>query len=163
MDSSNSVVQDRQGSAPLKVVIDTQVVMEWLVFRNSSVDPLVHAVQSGQLSWVGLAAMKAELLHVLSRGVASAYGPDLGLIDEAFAQWCRTIEREPRPAVRLVCRDKDDQMFIDLALSEQAAFLISRDRAVLALAKRAKRVGLNILTPEVWLKHYSEPQVPALT
>ncbi|WP_310384090.1 putative toxin-antitoxin system toxin component, PIN family, partial [Roseateles sp.] len=68
---------------------------------------------------------------------------------------------EPLPAIRLVCRDKDDQMFIDLALAEQAGFLISKDRAVLALAKRARRVGLAIMTPEAWIKQQA-PTPPIL-
>ncbi|MDC8773288.1 PIN domain-containing protein [Paucibacter sp. hw8] len=139
-------------AAPPKVVIDTQVIMDWLVFNNQSVAPLIQAVQTQALRWIGLAAMKAELLHVLGRGIAASYGPDLVLIDQEFARWCHLIEKDPLPAVRLVCRDKDDQMFIDLALAEQASFLISRDRAVLALAKRARRAGLAIMTPEAWIK-----------
>ncbi|MFT7776961.1 putative toxin-antitoxin system toxin component, PIN family [Roseateles sp.] len=53
-------------------------------------------------------------------------------------------------AGRLVCRDPDDQKFIDLALAARARWLISRDKAVLALAKRARLRGLAILTPERW-------------
>ncbi|MCV2368169.1 PIN domain-containing protein [Roseateles oligotrophus] len=142
------------------VVIDTQVIMDWLVFKNKSVMPLIESVQAGALSWIGLTAMKAELLHVLGRGIASSYGPDLALIDEAFARWCRVIDHAPLPAIRLVCRDKDDQMFIDLALSERAQYLISKDRAVLALAKRARRAGLAILTPEAWVKQQASPAPP---
>lgn len=146
------VPQSPANVAPPKVVIDTQVVMDWLVFKNQSVAPLILAVQSQALSWIGLAAMKAELLHVLGRGIAASYSPDLVLIEKEFACWCHLIDRDPLPAIRLVCRDKDDQMFIDLALAEQASYLISRDRAVLALAKRARRVGLSIMTPEAWIK-----------
>ena len=96
--------------------------------------------------------MLAELRHVLGRGVAASFMPDLPLIEQAFASHCLMIERVPAPAVRLVCRDPDDQMFIDLALAERARWLISRDRAVLALAKRARAQGLEILTPERWVE-----------
>lgn len=135
-----------------KIVIDTQVIMDWLIFKNPSVSPLIHELQSGRSIWIALPAMKAELLHVLGRGVAADYGPDLALIDSEFDRWCHFIAKAPLPAIRLVCRDKDDQMFIDLALAEQAKWLISRDRAVLALAKRAGRAGLSILTPENWIR-----------
>jgi putative PIN family toxin of toxin-antitoxin system len=135
-----------------KVVIDTQVIMDWLIFKNPSVAPLIQSLQAGQMIWIGLPAMKAELLHVLGRGIAANYAPDLTLIDHEFDRWCHLIASPPLPAVRLVCRDKDDQMFIDLALAEQAKWLISRDRAVLALSKRAGRAGLSILTPENWAK-----------
>jgi putative PIN family toxin of toxin-antitoxin system len=138
--------------APAKVVIDTQVVMDWLVFRDARAAPLVQALEAGSLHWIGRPRMLEELLHVLGRGIASGYAPDLDFVQQGFAQHCRMIEAEPAPAVRLVCRDKDDQMFIDLAIAERAQWLISRDRAVLALAKRARAHGLEIATPEAWLK-----------
>ena len=134
------------------VVIDTQVVMDWLVFNDQRVAPLVQGLKSGQLYWLGQAAMLAELRHVLGRGVAASFSPDLNLIEQAFSQYCLMVEDAPAPAVRLVCRDPDDQMFIDLALSERARWLISRDRAVLALAKRARAQGVEILTPERWVQ-----------
>lgn len=137
---------------PPTVVIDTQVVMDWLVFNDQRVAPLVQALTAGALQWLGQAAMLAELRHVLGRGVAASFSPNLPLIEQAFARYCVMVERVPAPAVRLVCRDPDDQMFIDLALAERACWLISRDRAVLALAKRARAQGLAILTPEHWVQ-----------
>lgn len=133
-----------------RVVIDTQTVMDWLIFRDARVGALVQAVEAGRICWIGLPAMLEELRHVLGRGVAAAYAPDLLHIEAAFAMHCRMQEHEPPPAVRLTCRDPDDQMFIDLAIAAPARWLISRDRAVLALAKRARPFGLEILKPEAW-------------
>ncbi len=135
-----------------KIVIDTQVVLDWLVFADARVATLAAAVEAGRLRWIGRPAMLAELLHVLSRGVAAAWQPDLARIEAAFARHCQMIEAEPAPAVRLVCRDPDDQKFIDLALGEHAQWLLSRDKAVLALRKRALTSGLIIATPEEWLQ-----------
>lgn len=140
----------------IKTVIDTQVVMDWLVFKNPAIDLIAARVESGALRWIGLTAMREELLHVLGRGIAANYGPDLDFINAMFEQHCQVITSAPPPAVRLVCRDKDDQMFIDLALASGARWLISRDRAVLALAKRAAKVGLEILTPEKWIQLHSK-------
>ncbi|MEJ6008273.1 PIN domain-containing protein, partial [Paucibacter sp. AS339] len=139
----------------ITTVIDTQVVMDWLVFKNPAVDPIVERVESGALRWLGLMNMREEMLHVLGRGIASSYGPDLDYIVRMFEQHCQIVTSVPPPAVRLVCRDKDDQMFIDLALASGSRWLISRDRAVLALAKRAAKVGLEILTPEKWIHLHS--------
>jgi predicted nucleic acid-binding protein len=50
---------------------------------------------------------------------------------------------------RLRCTDPDDQKFIDAAIVS-AQWLISRDRAVLKLARRAAALGLRIVTPERW-------------
>lgn len=137
---------------PPKIVIDTQVVMDWLVFGDARIAPLAAAIEAGRINWIGREAMLAELRHVLGRGVAAAWQPDLGRIEQAFSAHCQMVVAEPAPAARLVCRDPDDQQFIDLALAERAAWLLSRDKAVLALRKRALTFGLTIGTPELWLK-----------
>jgi predicted nucleic acid-binding protein len=48
---------------------------------------------------------------------------------------------------RLRCRDADDQVFIDLALVHRARWLLTRDKALLALARRARPLGTEILRP----------------
>ena len=53
-------------------------------------------------------------------------------------------------ATRLRCTDADDQKFIDLALGYGARWLLSRDRAVLKLARRAQPLGLAVMTPDAW-------------
>ncbi|MDN3544380.1 MAG: putative toxin-antitoxin system toxin component, PIN family [Roseateles asaccharophilus] len=137
---------------PDRIVLDTQVVMDWLVFREASIEPLVQAVSDGSLSWIGHPDMLAELRHVLGRGVAAAWAPDLTEIEACFERLCEMQAQTPAPAVRLLCRDPDDQIFIDLALAAGARWLVSRDRAVLALARRARKLGLEILTPAAWIK-----------
>lgn len=134
------------------IVIDTQVVMDWLVFRDARVGALSTAITAGALRWLVAPAMRDELRHVLGRGVAASYAPDLAFIEAQFDAHAQPVDLiEPQPlASRLVCRDADDQKFIDLALARQARWLISRDKAVLALAKRARPRGLVIVPPERW-------------
>lgn len=140
---------------PPGIVIDTQVVMDWLVFNDVRVQTLIKAVIGRQVRWLGQAAMLDEILHVLGRGVAVNYAPDLEQVREGFAQHCQMVEQVPPRMIRLICRDPDDQMFIDLAVETKACWLISRDRAVLALAKRARAFGVEILTPEAWTRQYT--------
>jgi len=147
---SSSTILEAPALPVCAIVIDTQVVMDWLVFKDPTVEPLVQAITAGRLRWIGRPAMLDELRHVLARGIAASYKPDLCLIEETFAQQCTMIAAEPLPALHLLCRDKDDQKFIDLALSAGASWLFSRDRAVLALAKRARVLGLQIITPAGW-------------
>ena len=134
------------------IVIDTQVVMDWLVFHDARVQPLTAAITSGSVRWLVAPAMRDEIRHVLGRGVAARYAPDLAFIEAQFDAHAQHVDAAaPQPlATRLVCRDPDDQKFIDLALASNARWLISRDKAVLALAKRARPRGLTILTPERW-------------
>ncbi|SEL92378.1 Predicted nucleic acid-binding protein, contains PIN domain [Roseateles sp. YR242] len=143
-------------AAPVPLVIlDTQIVMDWLVFAEPRIAPLIASVESRHLLWTATEAMKAEMLHVLGRGVAARYAPDLGRIDEAFARHCHLVAAPELGMARPRCSDPDDQKFIDLALAcaaRQPTWLISRDRAVLKVAKRARKLGLEILSPEAWIK-----------
>ncbi|MFG6413014.1 putative toxin-antitoxin system toxin component, PIN family [Roseateles sp. DC23W] len=134
------------------IVVDTQVVMDWLVFSDPRAQSLAAALTSGGLRWLVAAAMRDEIRHVLGRGVAARYAPDLALIEAQFDAHAQPVDiAPPQPlAGRLVCRDPDDQKFIDLALAAGARWLVSRDKALLALAKRAKPRGLLIVKPEVW-------------
>lgn len=134
------------------IVIDTQVIMDWLVFNDPRVQALAAAVSAGCLQWLATSAMRDEIRHVLGRGVAASYAPDLAYIEAQFDLHALTVDAAgPQPlAGRLVCRDPDDQKFIDLALASGARWLVSRDKAVLALAKRARPHGLAIVTPQGW-------------
>lgn len=134
------------------VVLDSQVVFDWLVFRRPSVQPLVDALTRGQVQWLASAALRDEMAHVLGRGVLARYAPDEAALWAAWARWAqlRSPAAPTGTACRLRCRDPDDQKFVDLALTEGAQWLLSRDRAVLALARRARPLGLRIGTPEAW-------------
>lgn len=144
------------------VVLDTQVVMDWLVFCDPSVQGLVNSLEAGELRWIGRPAMQDELRHVLGRGVAAKYAPDMLRIEATFARLCAMQATEPASAAQLRCRDPDDQKFIDLAIAGGARWLFSRDRAVLALAKRARVQGLTILTPVAWSREHASNAQPSL-
>jgi predicted nucleic acid-binding protein len=136
---------------PPRAVLDTNVVLDWLVFANPAVRPIAQAVESGRLRWVATPEMRAELAEVLRRGLPR--NPLLD-IERIWSLWsaCAHIEDDPTPpslAAPLRCTDPDDQKFIDFAL-HRADWLITRDRAVLKLARRALPRGLAILTPEAW-------------
>lgn len=132
------------------VVVDTNVALDWLVFRNPGVLPLFEQITSGQLRWLGCERMRDELAHVLSRGLGGRLGdmPPAPVVQA----WTRQVQLHPAPVPgatqRLHCTDPDDQVFIDAAVVWQARWLVTRDRALLKLAKRARRWGVEVLTPE---------------
>ena len=136
------------------VVLDSNVVLDWLLFRNSDGLMLGAALTSGRLRWIATAAMRDELTHVLARGDFDAWGQDLTALWSAWDRCCAEVPVPvPMPAAaagRYRCTDPDDQKFIDFAL-HRADWLLTRDRAVLRLARRALPRGLAILTPEAWV------------
>jgi uncharacterized protein len=141
------------------VVLDTNVVLDWLVFNDASCKVLAGQLDAGQLRWHATDAMRAELCSVLPRPVLLAWKPDDEHVLSVFDRLARlgpVAPALPLPT-RLRCRDTDDQKFIDLAITSGVRWLFSRDRALLDLAKPALEHGVEILTPTVWLRRYPAP------
>jgi predicted nucleic acid-binding protein len=70
---------------------------------------------------------------------------------EEFRRTVRWVDSSSRrDADRLpVCRDPDDQKFLELASECSAAFLVTRDRALLVLGRRhARRLLFRVVTPQ---------------
>ena len=132
-------------------VIDTNVVLDWLVFDAPRVRELGHSLVQGQMRWLATEAMLAELADVLGRPAIAKHCPDLAATMACARSRCRVVpERiiQHNPAPR--CADPDDQMFIDLAWSTPTGWLFSRDRALLELARPALVRDLRITTPALW-------------
>lgn len=135
-------------AGPTPAVLDTQVVLDWLWFDDPRVAALGAAVRSGSLRWIWTLAMRDELAHVLPRLRPSASGTSCEHVLTLATSLANTI-CPPRPTP-LRCTDPSDQKFIDLALSVPRAWLFSRDRAVLKLARRAAPLGCRIVEPGRW-------------
>lgn len=133
-----------------RLVLDTNVWLDWLVFAEPTVVPIREAVAASRAAVYLDAACDAELERVL------AY--DLG--KHSLEPWkqaaclsaCRhaahKIEALVADAERALlphCRDPDDQKFLEAALAAQADFLVTKDQALLELARRERR--FRILTP----------------
>jgi len=132
-------------------VLDTNVVLDWFVFGEAGVAPLAAAITGGTLRWWSCAPMHEELAHVLRHGAPSRRGIDVEhVLTSTSALHARVELAAPLPLHRLRCSDPSDQMFIDLALQSGAAWLFTRDRALLKLARKAAPRGLTIAPPERW-------------
>jgi uncharacterized protein len=137
--------------SPPRVVLDTNVVLDWLLFLNPAVNPLVEAIQNGAVRWITCPRMQQELAATLTKPSLRRWNPrSERLLTSAASHAILRPEPKLPAAVALPCTDPDDQVFIDLALTEGARWLVSRDRALLKLARRAAHRGLGIVTPERW-------------
>lgn len=148
------LLQDPSSPAP-EAVIDTNVLLDWLVFADPSVAALTTAVRSGALRWVATEAMLDELRHVLGRPPLQARRP--ADLEDAIASCCHLVTAPADAHRRLLCTDPDDQKFIDLALHRGSPWLISRDRAVLKLARRALAQGVRVCPPAMWEANRAGP------
>ncbi|MBW4048907.1 MAG: PIN domain-containing protein [Proteobacteria bacterium] len=135
------------GDAPMWV-LDTNVVLDWLVFDDPAMQQPSTWLKSGRALWVATDAMREEALEVAARPVFAKHGGAADLcakIAAAFRDHARMLH--PANAAKLRCADPDDQLFVDLALGHAAERLLTRDRALLALAPAARTQGLSIARP----------------
>jgi len=118
----------------MRVVLDTQVWLDWLVFEDHSINAIRDAQAAGGVEIVIDADCEAELDRVL--------GYDFGgrSLDPADRRRC--FERARALSVRVavapgvglpLCRDPDDQKLLVLAASARASWLVTRDHALLAM------------------------------
>lgn len=133
----------------MRLILDTNVWLDWLVFGDARSGPIARAIETGAATVHATEPMLAEFAAVIER-------PHFGLGAAARAA-ARDVQRTqvtlhaPAPDCRLDCTDPDDRMFIDLALALRVDWLVSRDKALLRLRRpAARRVGLRIGTPEAW-------------
>jgi putative PIN family toxin of toxin-antitoxin system len=129
----------------MTVVIDTNIALDLLVFGDPACESLQAALDTGALCWLATAAMRDELARVLGY---PQIVPRLAFYqrtpDAVLADFDRLSQRvDPAPRAPVVCKDPDDQIFIDLAVAHRAP-LRSKDRLVLALRKRLAALGVEV-------------------
>ena len=129
------------------IVLDTNIVLDLLVFDDPTTPPLKDALAARRLQWIATPAMREELARVLAYPhiVSRLAHYQLGAADvlAAFDRQVQIVETAPR--VSCVCKDPDDQKFIDLAVAHKST-LLSKDRAVLCMAKRLLALDVHAHT-----------------
>ena len=132
-------------------VIDTQSLLDWQFFFNPACKGWLPSLRAGHWRWLATGAMRDELAHVLGRGLDARWQTPPSAVLDFFDAHALVVEAAPPGASRrLPCTDPDDQKFLDLAATHPVRWLVSRDRAVLKLRRRAERLGLTILPPSLW-------------
>ena len=118
------------------VVLDTNIALDALVFSDPAALPLRAALQAGSLQWIATGAMREELARVLGYPQIvprlAFYQLRAADVLAAFDRLSRPVDAAPKAP--LTCTDRDDQIFIDLAVRHRCA-LLSKDRAVLKLVR----------------------------
>lgn len=136
----------------MKAVLDTNAWLDWLVFDDPSARELGRAAEAGAITLLATESTRAEWLAVIAREQFGLDRAAQAAIAGRFDRHASLVGKEqlgPLPALVPVCRDPDDRKFVELALAAGATFLVTRDKALLKLARRAQRWhGLAIVRPE---------------
>jgi putative PIN family toxin of toxin-antitoxin system len=124
-------------------VLDTNIVLDVFLFADPQAQPLREALAHARVRWISTAPMREELARVLRYPHIAKrmdfYQRSLEDLLRDYDAHSHAVEVAPRAPLR--CKDPDDQGFIDLALAHQAG-LLSKDHAVLSMAKRLAVLGV---------------------
>jgi putative PIN family toxin of toxin-antitoxin system len=138
---------------PNRLVLDTNVVLDLFVFHDPRWSPLLNALQSGAVHGVTRTDCRNEWMHVLCYPHLPLDADTRAAASAAFDSLIRMTDSPAGAAPLPMCSDRDDQKFLELARDSQAAMLITKDKALLKLARRIAKAGMfRILTPEAWLR-----------
>ncbi|HEU4620667.1 MAG TPA: putative toxin-antitoxin system toxin component, PIN family [Burkholderiaceae bacterium] len=134
----------RLSTQPLAVVLDTNVWLDILVFDDPRCTELSRALQDNRCVALMSNACEEELRFVAARAHLRDRKADLDWRLKDTLARVRHIDPHVPPHVPR-CRDASDQKFIELAVGGNAVALISKDRAVLKLAR--KLAPLMVMAP----------------
>lgn len=139
------------GQTP-RIVLDTNVCLDLFVFRDPRWAALLQAMENRSVEAVTREDCRMEWLVVLNY-------PHLPLKEDdkpaIRAEFDRLINCLPVAAVNTfglpICSDPDDQKFLELSLQARADVLITKDKALLKLARKTARNKMfAIMTPQSW-------------
>ena len=143
--------QDTHTGRAHSAVLDTNTVLDMFLFEDAGAAALAKAVSTGQVRWIGTARMREELAGVLQRPRMGRWAPpERAAAVMAVVDRCMAVVPAPPASDAPRCRDAADQVFIDLAWASEAEWLLTRDKALLALARSARSRGVKICTPVHW-------------
>ncbi len=118
----------------IRAVIDANILVRALIMPEGSVGPVLRRLRDGDYEIVLSEQLLTELVDVLNRPrIKEKYGLDTEDIETVLALLLlrgRTVT----PVERIdVCRDPNDNMFLEAALTAEADVIVSGDEDLLVL------------------------------
>ena len=129
---------------PMRLVIDTNVLVSALIFYSGSVTWLRSAWKSEAVLPLASHETTVELIRVLSypKFCLTQHEQEELLMD--YLPWCEAVRVVEPPSVP-ECRDPHDRPFLELAFAGRADALVTGDRDLLVLSSE---FSVPILTPK---------------
>jgi len=123
-------------SGPLRVVLDTNVVVSALVFRGGALARLRAAWQRSEFLPLANRETLDELVRVLAYPKFALTKDEVAELLATFLPHAEVIAQARIRRHLPDCRDPDDRKFLELAVAGRAAVLVTGDTALLDLSGR---------------------------
>lgn len=132
-------------AVPVRVVLDTNIVLDLWLYKDPATPALLEALENKSVQWLATQVMRDELERVLAyTHIVKRLAFSQLTTEDILAQFDAHAQLMPVAAKALyVCKDGDDQKFIDLAAQHKTQ-LISKDKAVLTMRNRMARLGVAV-------------------
>ena len=141
-------------SAPLRVVLDTNVVLSALVFGGGAAGRVRRAWQQGAILPLTSTATVQELVRVLAYPKFHLSQAERDELLADYLPYTETVRIPQPPPLVPACRDVLDEPFMHLAVAGKAQVLVSGDRDLLAIAAEFEQAsGCPILTLDTLFRH----------
>lgn len=146
----------------IRLVLDTNVWLDWLVFHDAALQPTRAMVAAGEAQILIDTDCETELVRALGyplqRWTLDAEQQALRLAESrriATRVDAATLSAATLSAASLsrqdltlpACEDPDDQKFLVLAATHAAHWLLTRDHALLKLERHKNPLPFHIVTP----------------
>ena len=132
-------------AALVRVVLDTNIVLDLWLYKDAATPVLLEALETKSVKWLATQVMRDELERVLAyTHIVKRLAFSQLTAEDILAQFDAHAQLMPVAVKALyVCKDGDDQKFIDLAAQHKTQ-LISKDKAVLTMRNRMARLGVAV-------------------
>jgi putative PIN family toxin of toxin-antitoxin system len=147
----------------MRLILDTNVVLDWLLFELPALDPLRAALLDRRATIITHALIFKELALVLERPQLERYVTDPLAVLDRYREKTTVIDLESAlildqaalPGTFPRCRDPDDDKFLALAWHAKVDALVSKDKALLKLKRKCRPFGFEVLRPDEMLRALS--------
>jgi|SRR5579871_1528348 len=140
----------RVNSSPVlrRLILDTNVVLDCFGFADPDSEAVVNDLLGGHAALLSNAALRAELTRVLCYPALPFDEARRRQVLDRYDALAQPIGAAAASFALPSCRDLDDQKFLEAARDGGADFLITKDKALLKLARHASSARrFTILTP----------------
>jgi len=138
----------------LRVVLDTNVLVSALLYRDGELAWLAEAWTAGFVVPLADQGVIDELLRILTQLGARKFQLQQPQVQEMVSAYLSFAELVPSiPEIKAAlpkCKDPDDQKFLELALRGKADVLVTSDGALLGLSRKTPFL---ILPPVRFRRH----------
>jgi putative PIN family toxin of toxin-antitoxin system len=139
----------------LNIVLDTNVVLDWLHFEDPSLRELAASIDSQRVTVLANELTLDEWKRVLAYTTLEVNAARRMELIARYRSLTREFEMPPDysrdnlllPAGFPRCKDQDDQHFLALAFHARAHALVTKDKALLKLRSKVRRFELQVVHP----------------